>query len=66
MDAKLAANEALNEANDFIVDTYNATATTVQATGEALITALLGMISHKKLLITIFGHTHKIKNFNSL
>ena len=26
----------------------------------------LGMISHKKLLITIFGHKHKIKNFNSL
>ena len=23
----------------------------------------LGMISHKKLLITIFGHKHKIKNF---
>ena len=24
----------------------------------------LGMISHKKSLITIFGHKHKIKNFN--
>ena len=24
---------------------------------------LLGMISHKKSLITIFGHKHKIKNF---
>ena len=23
----------------------------------------LGMISHKKSLITIFGHKHKIKNF---
>ena len=25
--------------------------------------ALIGMISHKKSLITIFGHKHKIKNF---
>ena len=25
--------------------------------------ATLGMISHKKSLITIFGHKHKIKNF---
>ena len=25
--------------------------------------APLGMISHKKSLITIFGHKHKIKNF---
>ena len=24
---------------------------------------ILGMISHKKSLITIFGHKHKIKNF---
>ena len=24
---------------------------------------LLGMISHKKSQITIFGHKHKIKNF---
>ena len=24
----------------------------------------LGVISHKKSLITIFGHIHKIKNFN--
>ena len=24
---------------------------------------LLGMISHKKSLITIFGHNHEIKNF---
>jgi len=26
-------------------------------------TQKLGMISHKKSLITIFGHKHKIKNF---
>ena len=29
----------------------------------ALGTLLIGMISHKKLLITVFGHKHKIKNF---
>ena len=26
--------------------------------------SMLGKISHKKSLITIFGHKHKIKNFN--
>ena len=30
---------------------------------EEVLTELLGMISHKKSLKTIFGHKHKIKNF---
>ena len=29
----------------------------------ARLDVVLGMISHKKSLITIFGHKHKIKNF---
>jgi hypothetical protein len=28
-----------------------------------IISVIIGMISHKKSLITIFGHKHKIKNF---
>ena len=31
--------------------------------GGSKVTMGLGMISHKKSLITIFGHKHKIKNF---
>ena len=34
---------------------------TVPAT---LMIRMLGMISHKKSLITIFGHKHKIKKFH--
>ena len=32
-------------------------------TEPAVLVSLIGMISHKKLLITIFGLKHKIKNF---
>ena len=41
MDAKETANEALQDANIAISDAFNSTVTSVQATGETLIIALL-------------------------
>ena len=41
LDAKETANEALQDANIAISDAFNSTVTSVQATGETLIIALL-------------------------
>ena len=41
MEAKESANEAIQDANVIISDAYNSTVTSVQATGETLIIALL-------------------------
>ena len=41
MEAKGTANEALQDANAVITDAFNSTVTSIQATGETLIYALL-------------------------
>ena len=41
MEAKESANEAIQDANVIISDAYNSTVTSVTATGETLIIALL-------------------------